>query len=84
LLRFPILGGTDTLSAIWKAGDDLTTDELVLTLGEGMNRIWASSGCDARIVSYRVRPTGLRVGAIEMVPGCTSLGKIQGNWKVRA
>ena len=81
LLRFPVLGSTEIRSVIWKAGDDLTTDELVVTLGEAMNMVWKSSGCEARVVSYRVKPTGLRVGAIEMVPGCTSLGKIQGNWK---
>lgn len=43
-----------------------------------MNMIWQSSGCDARIVTYGVRATGERVGAIEKVPGCTSLGKSRG------
>ncbi len=83
MLRFPVAGdpGAAVRTVIWKAGDDLATDELVVTMGLAMNMIWQSSGCEARIVTYGVRATGERVGSIEMVPGCTSLGKIQGNWK---
>ncbi len=78
LLRFS--GVTSESSLIWKAGDDLATDQLVVSLGRVMNAIWKAAGLSAFVVDYHVAPTGHRVGAIEMVPDCTSLGKIQGNW----
>jgi hypothetical protein len=96
MLRFPPLDSSAAeQTLIWKAGDDLATDELVMTLGAAMNLIWASENLSAFIVTYKVKkgsktnktkqtnkkqvsPTGHRVGAIEMVPDCTSLGKIQG------
>lgn len=33
------------------------------------------------LTDVKVCPTGHRIGAIEVVPHCTSLGKIQKNWR---
>lgn len=76
LMRFTCV---DTMPAmIIKAGDDLRQDELCLLMGALMQRIWDHAKLPARLRSYRVMTTGLRRGLIEVVPGCSSLSKVQG------
>lgn len=41
---------------IWKAGDDLATDELVMSLGMLMNTIWKNAGLNVFVQCYKVYP----------------------------
>lgn len=63
---------------ICKSGDDIRQDELIMLIGSLMNKVWENEGIDARLCLYRCVSTGKKVGWIEVVPGCTSLAKIQG------
>ena len=51
LLRFKPFHDSDPEPPgyIWKAGDDLSTDELILLFGEMFNRIWQVAHVEAEI-----------------------------------
>ena len=82
LLRFDPPPGSTTVppSYIWKSGDDLATDQLILRYGQAFNKIWDNDGVNAHLHLYGCAPTGDRVGLIEMVPDCISLGGVQKTW----
>jgi len=42
-----------------------------------VSQIWAKRGVGARLVTFRAVSVGKKVGLIEVVSNCTSLGKIQ-------
>lgn len=52
---------------MWKSGDDLRQDNLVLQFYKIMDRIWQSSGTDLQMVCYDVFESGFEVGYIEFV-----------------
>lgn len=62
---------------IYKAGDDLRQDALVLQCIHFMNHIWLMNGLDLRMILYEVLPFDVNKGYIEMVPNCHSLFQIQ-------
>ncbi len=63
---------------IVKAGDDIRQDELVLLIGSMMNQIWEEAGLPVKLVTYQCKSVGNKVGFIEVIPDCSSLGKVQG------
>ncbi|KAL3103584.1 hypothetical protein niasHS_000767 [Heterodera schachtii] len=63
---------------IYKAGDALRQDAVVLQLVRAMNDIWLSVQLDLRMVLFRCLPTGSKKGLmIELVPSCKTLREIQ-------
>lgn len=76
-----------------RSGDEIAQDELVMLIGGLMNQvfflllkcfflfwicqIWAKQGIGARLVTFRAVSVGKKVGLIEVVSNCTSLGKVQ-------
>ena len=52
---------------MWKSGDDLRQDNLVLQFYKIMDRIWQSSGTDLQMVCYDVFESGFEIGYIEFV-----------------
>uniref|UniRef100_A0A0K0FX01 PI3K/PI4K domain-containing protein n=1 Tax=Strongyloides venezuelensis TaxID=75913 RepID=A0A0K0FX01_STRVS len=62
---------------IYKAGDDLRQDALVIQCIHFMNHIWLQNGLDLRMILYEVLPFDVNKGYIEMVSKCHSLFQIQ-------
>jgi phosphatidylinositol kinase/protein kinase (PI-3 family) len=62
---------------IFKAGDELGQDHCVMMLGAMFNRRMEADGIDSKAILYQCLPLANRVGSIEVVAGCESLGAIQ-------
>lgn len=65
------------IRAIFKAGDDLRQDALVIQMIRIMDRLWMRDGLDLRIVTYDCTPTGKDMGMLEMVSDSETLRRIQ-------
>ena len=55
---------------MYKEGDDLRQDVVVLQFLRLMDKLWKKAKLDLPMVIYRVQPTAFRKGVIEMVPNC--------------
>ena len=59
------------LKIMFKSGDDLRQDNLVLQFFKIMDRIWQSMGLDMSMVCYDVMESGFETGYIEFVDKAT-------------
>ena len=64
------LVGGSRVRVMYKEGDDLRQDVVVLQFLRLMDKLWKNAGLDLPMVIYRVQPTAFRKGVIEMVPNC--------------
>ncbi|EGT44844.1 CBN-AGE-1 protein [Caenorhabditis brenneri] len=62
---------------IFKNGDDLRQDMLVLQVLEVMDNIWKAANIDCCLSPYGVLPMGEMIGIIEVVPKCKTIFEIQ-------
>ncbi len=71
---------------MFKNGDDLRQDNLVLQLFKLMDRLWMQNGLNMEMVAYSVIETGHMIGYIEFVDNSTEISEIHkkysewGNW----
>ncbi|KHJ81280.1 hypothetical protein OESDEN_19034, partial [Oesophagostomum dentatum] len=62
---------------IFKNGDDLRQDMLVLQVLEVMDTIWKRNQLDCCLSPYPVLPMGTKYGMIGVVPNCSTIFEIQ-------
>uniref|UniRef100_W4VRG7 Putative phosphotidylinositol 3 kinase 68d n=1 Tax=Corethrella appendiculata TaxID=1370023 RepID=W4VRG7_9DIPT len=68
------------LPAIFKSGDDLQQDMLVLQMVKLMDKLWLKEGLDLKMVTFDCVSTGYKKGMIELVTDAETLRKIQVEW----
>ena len=64
------------ITVLFKNGDDLRQDNLVLQLMKIMDRLWMQNGLNMEMVLYNVIETGHMVGYIEFVNSSVTLSEI--------
>ncbi|KPM10264.1 phosphatidylinositol 4-phosphate 3-kinase C2 domain-containing subunit alpha-like protein [Sarcoptes scabiei] len=62
---------------IFKCGDDLRKDMLVMQIISIINRVWLRSGLNLHLIIFGVQNTSERTGMIEMVSRASTLREIQ-------
>lgn len=65
---------------MYKEGDDLRQDVVVLQFLQLMDKLWKDANLDLPMVIYRVQPTGFRKGVIELVPNSKTWQEILDNF----
>lgn len=68
---------------MWKSGDDLRQDNLVLQFFKIMDRIWQSAGIDYHMVCYDVFESGFEIGYIEFVTPAECITDMHKYYKYR-
>ncbi|XP_050713175.1 phosphatidylinositol 4-phosphate 3-kinase C2 domain-containing subunit beta-like isoform X2 [Eriocheir sinensis] len=73
---------TNPIHAIFKVGDDLRQDMLVIQMIRLMDKLWLKEDLDLKVVTFSVVPTGDKIGIIELVKDAETLRKIQTEYGV--
>eukprot|EP01121_Diplochlamys_sp_Union-15-3_P012983 TRINITY_DN3961_c0_g1_i1.p1 TRINITY_DN3961_c0_g1~~TRINITY_DN3961_c0_g1_i1.p1 ORF type:complete len:411 (+),score=43.66 TRINITY_DN3961_c0_g1_i1:1131-2363(+) len=73
--NFDTLG--DPIIVLFKVGDDLRQDQLILQMFRIMDQLWLSEGLDLKMSPYRCIETGDAVGMIEVVLDSETAADIQ-------
>ncbi|CAH0717341.1 unnamed protein product, partial [Brenthis ino] len=68
------------IPAMFKVGDDLRQDSLVLQVIKVMDSLWLKAGLDLRMVTFQALPTSSKRGMIEIVSEAETLRAIQTEW----
>ncbi|EGD78235.1 phosphoinositide-3-kinase catalytic gamma polypeptide [Salpingoeca rosetta] len=64
------------VECIFKCGDDLRQDTLVMQLVQFLHRTWLDSGLNLHMITFRIRPTDATSGFIEMIKNAKTLREI--------
>lgn len=68
---------TAPVMTMFKAGDDLRQDQLILQIMKIMEHLWRKEGLEFGMRCYGVLPTGLNQGFIEVVPNAITESDLQ-------
>ncbi|OQV22471.1 Phosphatidylinositol 4-phosphate 3-kinase C2 domain-containing subunit alpha [Hypsibius exemplaris] len=68
---------SDSINVIYKVGDDLRQDQLVMQLIRIMDKMWQFNGLNLEMVTFTIRQTDVRKGFIEAIVNAETLRKIQ-------
>ncbi|XP_059060030.1 phosphatidylinositol 4-phosphate 3-kinase C2 domain-containing subunit alpha [Achroia grisella] len=80
-LKINFIGIDDAvIPAMFKVGDDLRQDSLVLQVIKVMDSLWLKEGLDLRMVTFQALPTSNKRGMIEIVTEAETLRAIQTEW----
>ncbi|XP_049865129.1 phosphatidylinositol 4-phosphate 3-kinase C2 domain-containing subunit alpha isoform X2 [Pectinophora gossypiella] len=80
-LKINFIGSDNAIvPAMFKVGDDLRQDSLVLQVIKVMDSLWLKAGLDLRIVTFQALPTSDKRGMIEIVSEAETLRAIQTEW----
>ena len=71
-----VLPAIDSVSIIYKDGDDLRQDHFVCQMVSVVDSLLKDAGLDLKLLQYRVMATGPRQGLIEYVPGTQALSAV--------
>ncbi|KAG0427922.1 hypothetical protein HPB47_025066 [Ixodes persulcatus] len=69
----------EKIETIYKAGDDLRQDVLMLTVIRLMDKLWLESGMDLKMLTFKCTTTGESRGFLEAVRDVSTLRTIQTN-----
>ena len=61
---------------IWKYGDDLRQDNLVLQFFKIMDKLWQQNGLDLKMVCYNVMESGDKTGFIGFIDKSVNISEI--------
>ncbi|XP_038597266.1 LOW QUALITY PROTEIN: phosphatidylinositol 4,5-bisphosphate 3-kinase catalytic subunit gamma isoform [Tachyglossus aculeatus] len=73
----PTALSSETIGVIFKHGDDLRQDMLILQILRIMESIWETESLDLCLLPYGCISTGDKIGMIEIVKDATTIAKIQ-------
>ncbi|XP_039617126.1 phosphatidylinositol 4,5-bisphosphate 3-kinase catalytic subunit gamma isoform [Polypterus senegalus] len=73
----PTTISSDTIGIIFKDGDDLRQDMLILQILLIMESIWETESLDLSLLPYGCISTGNKIGMIEIVKNATTIANIQ-------
>lgn len=66
----------EDVHAMFKIGDDMRQDRLIMQLVGIMNKIWLREGIDLKIITYQCIATGVGMGMVEIVKDSVTLREI--------
>ena len=66
----------EDVHAMFKIGDDMRQDRLILQLVGIMNKIWLREGIDLKMITYKCVATGVGMGMVEIVKESVTLREI--------
>ncbi|XP_022781034.1 phosphatidylinositol 4-phosphate 3-kinase C2 domain-containing subunit beta-like [Stylophora pistillata] len=66
----------EDIHAMFKAGDDMRQDRLIMQLVGIMNKIWLREGIDLKVITYQCVATGVGMGMVEIVKESVTLREI--------
>ena len=69
----------DLIHVIYKIGDDLRQDQLVMQLIRIMDKMWQLSNLDLKMVTFTIRQTDVRKGKINHIQGSHFLVYLRSN-----
>ena len=73
-----VLTAISTIDALYKVGDDLRQDNIVMQMINIMDKLWLKEGLDLKLITFECIATEDRKGFVEMVKDSETLRRIQG------
>jgi len=81
LLAFQRHESEELVRVIFKDGDDLRQDQLIMQLVKLMDSRLKKRGLDLEIISFDVQGWSASDGVVEFVPGCSTVASVIDEWK---